>query len=483
MSDRNKRNNSRYGAWLAGLSRGKRVCWRLFQMAAVVCAVLGVLWLAYSLFVREPDVPNLLQGKDESAGIGQMEAGERRDDVYTFLIVGKDTGGGGNTDTMILTTFDAEQKRLNALSLPRDTMTNVSWNNKKLNTVYNFNKGKDKQTQVEKGMTALKTHMGKLTGIYPDFYIMVEWDAVGELVDAIGGVTFDVPYDMHYDDPAQDLHIHQEKGERRLNGEDAMEVIRWRKNNGEYGNFQIGDSGRMKIQQSFLLAVAKECLQLKQLMNASEFARIFTENVNTDLSAGNLVWLAQQALGMDAEQDIVFHTMPFVNYTRGTAYVIPVVDELLEIINGGLNPYTEDITAEDLEVLQIKADGSLYLTSGVLEDEALAKPPKKPAKQEKPAQPEQSGEPVQSEPEPEPEPEQPPVEQQPEQPPEQEGEQETVQPESEEPAPTEENVTQPVEQEQQTDVLPMSDTKPTQQIKSEPEDAVNVLPANPVPVE
>ncbi len=379
----------RYRAWLAELSEVERRRYRLFRITAAVCVVILLLWAVYSLFVRRPDIPPLPSGGDVSASATQVGTSGRRSGVYTFLVVGKDTGGGGNTDTMILATYDTRGKTLDAMSLPRDTMVNVSWNNKKLNTVYNYYKGKEKETQVEKGMTALKIHVGKLTGILPDFYVMVEWDAVGELVDAIGGVTFDVPYDMHYDDPYQDLHIHQDKGERKLSGEDAMQVIRWRKNNGKYGKFQIGDSGRMKIQQDFLVAVAKECLQLKHLMNASEFARIFTENVTTDLSAGNLVWFGQQAIGMNPEKDIRFHTMPYTPYTRNTAYVLPVVDELLAILNDGMNPYKEEITAADLEVLQLKGDGSLYLTSGILADSALGKPRKTP--QPEPEQPKPEG--------------------------------------------------------------------------------------------
>ncbi len=387
MSDTTNRSwRQRYRGWLNGLDQRQRRRYRLVQTVAVVCAVIALLLSVYGIFVRRPGIPQLPTDADVSTGAVQLGTEARRSGVYTFLVVGKDTGGGGNTDTMILVTYDTKGKSVDAMSLPRDTMVNVSWNNKKLNTVYNYYKGRDKETQVEKGMTALRVHVGKLTGILPDFYVMVEWDAVGELVDAIGGVTFDVPYDMHYDDPVQDLHIHQEKGERKLTGEDAMEVIRWRKNNGKYGNFQIGDSGRMKIQQDFLVAVAKECLQLKHLMNASEFARIFTENVTTNLSVGNLVWFGQQAIGMNAEQDIRFHTMPYTPYTRNTAYVLPVVDEMLTIINGGLNPYKDEIAADDLEVLQLKKDGSLFLTSGTLADSALAKPRKAPQPKPEPEQ-------------------------------------------------------------------------------------------------
>ena len=66
--------------------------------------------------------------------------------MYTFLLVGKDTAGGGNTDTMILLTYDTVNKKMYGLSLPRDTMVNVSTTSKRLNAVYNYNKGKDKST-------------------------------------------------------------------------------------------------------------------------------------------------------------------------------------------------------------------------------------------------------------------------------------------------------------------------------------------------
>lgn len=480
MSEQRKESRfDRYRRWKAGLDATGRRRWRIIRIAAAVGIALAVLLVAYSAVVRRPDIPSLSVDADVSVGANQTGVGERRAGVYTLLVVGKDTGGGGNTDTMILATYDTKAKTLNAISLPRDTMTNVSWSNKKLNTVYNYYKGKDKETQVEKGMTALKTHVAKLTGIFPDFYVMVDWDAVGELVDAIGGVTFDVPYDMHYDDPYQDLHIHQDKGVRKLTGEDAMQVIRWRKNNGQYGKLQIGDSGRMKIQQDFLMATAKECLQLKHLMNASEFARIFTENVTTDLTVGNLVWLAQQAIGMDAEQDIHFHTMPFTNYTRGTAYVLPVVDELLTLLNGGLNPYKDEITVDELEVLQLNKDGSLSLTSGTLEDSSLGKA-KKPQPAAKPAEPEQS---VQPELQPETQPEQTvegeqpqePVPEQPETPDQSEQHEQAEQP------------GQPDRSETEPEVQPEEAPKPSDnemnQTSGEVQEELPVLPAHPVPVE
>ena len=378
---------ARYRTWTASLSRPKRI---LFRTAQVLLLLVLIGWLALNLFSAKPSIPGVPVGTD-GPGSGDLAQSGRRSDVFTFLLVGKDTAGGGNTDTMILATFDTRAKTLHAISLPRDTMVNVSWRTKKLNTVYNYNKGKDKATQVENGMAALKDHVAKLTGVLPDYYAIVEWDAVGEIVDAIGGVTFDVPYDMHYDDdtPGQDLHIHQEKGLRKLSGEDAMQVIRWRKNNGEYGKTQIGDAGRMKVQQDFLKAMVSQCLQAKNILNIPALADIILDNVTTDLSAGNMVWLAQQAVGMDVGQSVHFHTMPYTNYARGTAYVLPVVDELLVIINSGLNPYKRDVQAGDLEVLQLN-NGRLTLTSGTMADSSMAqaqKPTQQPAVSPKPETP------------------------------------------------------------------------------------------------
>ena len=158
-------------------------------------------------------------------------------------------------------------------------MVNVPWDVKKINSVYNYYGGGDK------GIKALYKEISQLVGFEPDYQVVVEWEAVGAIVEAIGGVYFDVPYNMDYHDRYQDLVIEQEKGYRKLNGDDAMQVIRWRKNdsNSPYGNPQIGDSGRMQIQQDFLKAVIKQLLQLKNVPNLGKLAEVFQENVETCL--------------------------------------------------------------------------------------------------------------------------------------------------------------------------------------------------------
>lgn len=369
-------------AWVAGMSRKQKIRYRLLQALVVVAIVVIALFIGIRAWVKLPTVPELpTEGNEDSSAFDGAELPEvaksgRKKGVYTFLLVGQDTAGGGNTDTMMLITFDTVNKTIDGMSLPRDTMINVDrrGSGHRLNAVYNYNKGSDKSTQVEKGITALKKEVGKLTGITPDYYVMVQWEAVGKMVDALGGVYFDVPFDMDYDDPTpgQDLHIHLKEGYQKLDGEQAMGLIRWRHNNDYSVQYPNGDLGRIQTQQAFLEAVAAECLKPSTLLKAPALAEVFMENVTTDLSLGNLLAFAELAVGMDAETGVNFVSMPVQDAKYpGVSMVLPVVDELLELLNESFNPYLNDIQSSDLQVLVRNSDGSYSVTSGTLLDTSL----------------------------------------------------------------------------------------------------------------
>ena len=390
--------------WVAGLNRGQRVRYRLFQALVAVCAVIIVLFLALRSWMKLPDIPDLPgagiggtsqgEGQDglefDGADLPEVVSSGRKDGYYTFLLVGQDVIS-GSTDVMILVSYDTEGKEIHAISLLRDTMINTSASSKRLNSVYARNRGSSdlpQEERVEKGMTALKQEVSKLTGIYPDFYVLVQWEAIGELVDAIGGVYFEVPFDMNYDDPAQDLHIHQEAGYRLLNGDDAMQVVRFRKG----GGISLGDSGRTEVQRDFLVAVLKECLQPDVLLKLPELARIFTENVDTDLSVGNILAFAQLAIGMDPDEDVTIASMPWSGvWYNGASLVVAQRDELLEILNDGINPYRSDIRSSDLQLMYKKSDGSFGVTNATLLDSRMGRVP---VSEPEPEEPDETEEPV-----------------------------------------------------------------------------------------
>lgn len=372
--------------WVAGLNRGQKLRYRLFQALTAVSAVIVLASLALGFWVKMPELPAGIivdsSGGSDQSGV-ELEGGDlpdiaqsgRKEGVYTFLVAGKDVASGG-TDTILLLSYDTTEKTIHGLNLPRDTMINTKAASKRINSVYSRNRGSKEMgeaARVEQGMNALKKEVGNLTGIIPDFYVLVEWKAIGELVDAIGGVEFKVPFDMNYDDPYQDLHIHQKAGLRKLSGQDAMEVIRWRKNNtGSSG----GDVARLAIQQDFLKAVVKTCLQPSIFLKVPELARIFTENVATNLTVGNILAFAKTANGMDPEKDVSFETAPLADsFMYKRAALITLDGEgILEIVNEGMNPYQRDIRLSDLKLIYRKSNGGFGVTNGALADPSMAQP-------------------------------------------------------------------------------------------------------------
>jgi len=204
---------------------------------------------------------------------------------------------------------------------------------------------------------------------------MVEWEAIGRLVDAVNGVEFEVPFDMDYDDPYQDLHIHQKKGLRVLDGRDAMEVIRFRKSNDDAPyKIKMGDLERTQIQRDFLTAVLKKCLTPEILLKLPTLVDIFVDNVDTDLTVGNILAFAQLAIGMDVDSGVNFVSMPCYMVSYGGASLVCAQEkELLEILNDGINPYLDEIRSSDLQLMYQKSNGAFGVTNGTLADPAVGR--------------------------------------------------------------------------------------------------------------
>ncbi len=303
----------------------------------------------YKCFSKEPElkeeVPAVQADPDSAseprngAAAAASLSGERKKRFYTILIGGLDDENGGS-DTNILAAVDAEGGSINAVSLPRDTLLNVTWSVKKLNNAYHHG-----------GISSTIEQISNLLGIPVDYYITVDLRAFVELVDAIEGVDFDIPVDMDYDDPVQDLHIHFAKGPRHLTGQEALEVVRWRQNNDGSG-YPTADIGRISTQQEFLKAVAAQTLQLGNWDKIPALAKIFQQNVETDLELSNLVWLGEQALTMGTA-NIHFHTLPGdgAGWYKGGSYYVLEPEAVLELINASFNPYQRPLTLDDMDIL------------------------------------------------------------------------------------------------------------------------------------
>ena len=293
------------------------------------------------------------------------------------------------TDTMILVTVDFDNKKVDMISIPRDSYVRINNGSRfnKINAAFTFGGGREGD-----GYEYARNTVSYLLGVPVDYYVGFGMNVVKEVVDAMGGVWFDVPRNMNYDDPYQDLHIHQEKGYRLLTGDDAMQVLRYRHDNDMRYGYPDGDLGRIKTQQAFLTAMVDQLLQIKNVTKINQFIQVFQNNVETDLSFQNILWFAQQAiLGGLSMENVEFVTMPnrtascwSRTYHNYQSYVVPSANELLELVNTKLSPYTEVFTLSDLDIMSVNSDGSISSSTGHVEDSRAARPPVKPTTPSKP---------------------------------------------------------------------------------------------------
>ncbi|MBQ5536211.1 MAG: LCP family protein [Oscillospiraceae bacterium] len=321
---------------------------RVEQLVASLLSLLflttaAVATVKYLVRAPEPDqAPPAVEDADaqqapeqDDQAVPTTNGRARKQYCYTILLSGLDNDNGGS-DTNILMRFDAVHKSINLVSLPRDTLLNHTWRSNKLNFAY-----------ASGGTELLRKEISNLLGIPVDFHVTVDLKGFISLVDQIGGVDFDVPVNMDYDDPYQDLHIHYAKGMRHLNGQQAMEVVRWRKNNDGTG-YATADIGRIGTQQAFLTQVAKQLLSVK---NVPAMAEVFLKYVKTDLKLGNLVWLGNEALDIGME-GVSFYTLPGdgSGWYKGESVYALDPEATLALVNEALNPYVDPISMEDMDI-------------------------------------------------------------------------------------------------------------------------------------
>ena len=291
------------------------------------------------------------EGNDDSI---PAEENLRNTDCYTFVLAAYDQIG-ASTDTIMVGRLDVKEGSLNVISVPRDTLVNVSWALKKVNTVMVYEEG-----DPEKFVNTLSS----ILGFKVDCYAFVNIKAVEKMVDAIGGVNYNVRRDMIYDDPTQDLHIHIPAGYQHLDGKQAVQVLRYRVGNNNTG-YPNGDLGRINTQHDFLKSLASQMLKLGNIPNLSTAIEIFEEYVTTNLSTNNIAFFIREFLKLD-EENIYFGMVPGEGIAvRGGSYYEINVVEWTEMLNSRLNPFAVEIGIHNLDVLDYNSEnGSVMSTTG-----------------------------------------------------------------------------------------------------------------------
>lgn len=248
--------------------RKKHIGRKIFLFILLLCVCAGI-WFAKRV--------NDLDGNWLAAILGHDENTLKNLDTLQILIMGESTG---MSDTIIACSYNPKTQEASMLSIPRDTyVENGKYKNSaynKINSLYSGGETPEKTLQA----------VNKITGLNMKYYILVDTEALRKLVDSIGGVEFDVPIDMKYDDSMQNLHIDLKAGLQKLNGKQAEQVVRFRHNNNgssysyEYGN---EDYGRMKTQRNLIIAVAKQTIKFKNIKEIKNIINIMKEDVVTNI--------------------------------------------------------------------------------------------------------------------------------------------------------------------------------------------------------
>ncbi len=315
----------------------------------LITAALTVGALAFR-HVRPPETVDPSQPPKDTVAVAQEQeqsipaAPERKEDFVTVLLIGRDKVG-LNTDVLMLMSYDTVNNKVSMMSIPRDTMVNVERKNKKINSA--FSQGG--KANLEELMAEVKS----VVGFRPDFHLTVSVDAFVELIDEIGGVTVDVPVDMYYSDPEQGLKINIKKGVQTLDGYDAMGFMRFR------ATYARGDLERIDMQHKFIDAFMDKLVSPKTLTKIPNLAEILVKNVETDLTVGNLIWMAKKALTLNLAEDFHQFTLPGeAGYYKQLSYFMAYEKGTLELINSHFNPFVNPIT--DLDLPHVKLANGLY---------------------------------------------------------------------------------------------------------------------------
>ncbi|NEQ35292.1 MAG: LCP family protein [Okeania sp. SIO3I5] len=181
----------------------------------------------------------------------------------------------GLSDTMLLVRFDPKDQKLTLLSIPRDTRTYVEERGLTKINAANYYGGPAKSAKAVSEL---------LGGVGIDRYIRVNVQGVEKLIDALGGVKVHVPQDMKYQDDSQHLYINLKEGEQHLNGDQALQFMRFRYDN-------LGDIGRVQRQQLLMRAFMEQSVNVKTLSRLPKILSVIQSHIDTNLSVEELVAL------------------------------------------------------------------------------------------------------------------------------------------------------------------------------------------------
>ncbi len=266
----------------------------LLAAAALILFAAG--WFAFSVWSAASGMTN----KEPPASIdATVPAG-----AFNVLLIGTD-GSDTLTDTIIMMRVDLDNHSINIISLMRDTRVKLGNHYGKLNAVY----GRD-------GLDGLISCVKELTGSPIHYYAMVDLEGFKAAIDLLGGVDFEVPRDMKYSDPTQDLYIDLKEGMQHLDGEHAMELVRFRR-------YAEGDVQRTRVQKDFMKALLEQKLQSSNILKLPDLFKTLSQYVDTNATLSDAIGKSGSLAKLAKDDTIEIYEFPGVGaYVGQVSYFL-----------------------------------------------------------------------------------------------------------------------------------------------------------------
>ena len=293
--------------------------------------------------------PNVIPDLDmEESGLvapARFTAEDRKEQFFTFLIVGLNEGS--NANTIMVASYDAVNNKAHLVSIPRDSLMNTNRTGRKLSS--SFIAGASRGRGTAGGVAQMQRDVMSVIGFVPDFYFIIDYNAFVSMVDAVGGVEIYVPFHMRNTDPFQNLDINIPPGLHHMDGETALLFARFREAN--TGFRAITDYQRIENQQMVVNTVLERLMRPANIFRIPEFVNIFNENVYTNLSVGNMLWFANELNKIRGTDALTSHTVPMAG-TSGAPMWYELLDApgIVKLVNETINPFTQDIERRDLNI-------------------------------------------------------------------------------------------------------------------------------------
>lgn len=221
---------------------------------------------------------------------------------------------GLRTDAMMLASFDTETKEINMMSIPRDTRMYIGNRYQKINAAHAYMKN-----GVIGGPTASCEAVTRITGVPINYYVDFTLDAVAHVINELGPVEFTIPdlygdgVGMVYDDPVQSLHINLPPGTYKLDGSQAVHLMRYRHGNrdssGNFKGYVNGDKDRVEMQQKFLKALIDQKLNASAILKIPSIFKAVSSEMKTNFTVSDVIKYSKYLSGFSSE-NIHTHELP-----------------------------------------------------------------------------------------------------------------------------------------------------------------------------